>query len=85
MNLISSTWMLLTFLISVKAVRVCLFFSHDAHMRKQHLTENTTTNIKIFKRYLEASCLIEHSWKPLLFVVVVVVGLELGIQNKTKH
>lgn len=54
-------------------------------MKKQHLSENTTTNIKIFKKYLEASCLIEHSWKPLLFVVVVVVGLELGIENKTKH
>lgn len=52
-------------------------------MKKQHLSENTTTNIKIFKKYLEASCLIEHSWKPLLFVVVVVVGLELGIENKT--
>lgn len=49
------------------------------------MTANTTTNIKIFKKYLEASCLIEHSWKPLLFVVVVVVGFELGIENKTKQ
>lgn len=50
------------------------------------MTENTTTNIKIFKTYVEASCLIEHSWKPLLFVVVVVVvGLELEIEKKKKH